>query len=275
MATIPISSPVVPFLGLIPGGLSIGRMIRIKGQMNHSGERFAIYVQSGPALRPRDDCSLHLSVRPSENSIVRNHLTNQQWANEELHGGCPIYRGGYFEILILAEPTFFKIAINGTHFCTFNYRLPLIGNSQFIAIEGDCTVSFIGQETDSAPPFVPPPHMMPTPYVSVPYVAPPAIGVYPPPPPPYTPSPYPPAHHTPHHHHHHAPPPPPPAPHHHHSPHMTPYNSSSAPPTAYSPQSEIKPKSNAALKVAAGVGGVGLGLFALSKVFGSDSSDSD
>lgn len=39
MATLPAYNPVTPHLALIPGGLRHGLMIRIKGQMNHGGNR--------------------------------------------------------------------------------------------------------------------------------------------------------------------------------------------------------------------------------------------
>ena len=98
--------------------------------------RFAINIQTGPALRPCDDVNLHLSVRPSEHVIVRNHMERQNWGAEERYGGCPIAYGSQFEILILAESDKFKIAINGTHFCEFVHRLAL-HRAQFVHITGD------------------------------------------------------------------------------------------------------------------------------------------
>lgn len=71
--------------------------------------RFNIHLQTGAALRPRDNCPLHISVRPNESSIVRNHLENQIWGVEERYGSCPIHLGQSFEILILAEHAAFKV----------------------------------------------------------------------------------------------------------------------------------------------------------------------
>lgn len=72
-------------------------------------QSFTINLQTGAATRPRDDVALHLSVRPTEPVIVRNHWENKAWGVEERFGGCPIHPGQPFEILILAESSAFKV----------------------------------------------------------------------------------------------------------------------------------------------------------------------
>uniref|UniRef100_A0A182JQZ3 Galectin n=1 Tax=Anopheles christyi TaxID=43041 RepID=A0A182JQZ3_9DIPT len=193
MATIPQYSPTLPFLGLIPGGLSPGRMLRIKGIITNHGERCQIYIQSGAAVNPRDDVMLHISIRPYEHAIVRNSIQNQVVGPEERYGGCPIRYGEGFDLLILAEAMQYKIAINGVHFCTFGHRLPL-HQAQFISISGGGTIYSILTEADGpgsvpAHPYPPIVHPPATPYA-------PPIGFVPnvppsnlPPPPPYTPLP--------------------------------------------------------------------------------------
>lgn len=64
---------------------------------------------TGPIINPSDDINLHLSVRPNEQAIVRNHMVHQVWGPEERYGGCPISYGQPFEILILAENDQFKV----------------------------------------------------------------------------------------------------------------------------------------------------------------------
>lgn len=120
--------------------------------------RCQIYLQSGAALEPRDDVPLHVSIRPAEQAIVRNHFQAQNWGTEERHAGCPIHYGVPFEMLILAEISVYKIAINGGHFCTFVHRLP-IHQVAYVSVGGDCTISYIGIEGDTnkihPPPYVP------------------------------------------------------------------------------------------------------------------------
>ncbi|XP_049289266.1 galectin-9-like isoform X1 [Anopheles funestus] len=194
MATIPIFSPTLPFLGLIPGGLSPGRMLRIKGIINSHGERCQIHIQAGAAVNPRDDVPLHISIRPNEHAIVRNSIQNKVVGPEERYGGCPIRYGESFDLLILAESSLYKLAINGVHFCTFAHRLP-VHNARYISISGGGVIYSIVSESDvpgSVPvhPYPQPPIVQhPTPYA-------PPIGFVPnappsslPPPPPYTPLP--------------------------------------------------------------------------------------
>ncbi|XP_059608657.1 galectin-4-like isoform X2 [Phlebotomus argentipes] len=258
MATIPVYNPISPFLGLIPGGFRVGQMIRVKGVVNYYGNRFQINIQTGPALRPRDDVGLHLSVRVQEHAIVRNTLTSQIWAAEERHGGCPLNPGQHFDILILAEHSCYKIAINGTHFCTFNHRMSL-GRMQFISVDGEVTINSITQEGDTSgqSSYQPP---MPVPatghYPPMPYggSGPPGGAYGNPYGNPYGGS---------------APPAPPPPP---YSPHPVGYGQ---PGVVYQP----KKKSNKALKYAAGAAGVGAGIgltaLAISSLAGGGDGDCD
>lgn len=90
---------------------------------------------------------LHLSIRPENNAIVRNHYHNKKWGKEETSGNSSIQANQPFEILILAEAVNYKIAVNGQHFCEFNHRLPL-NLAKFISIEGACEIQFILLEKD-------------------------------------------------------------------------------------------------------------------------------
>ncbi|XP_001657305.2 galectin-9 isoform X2 [Aedes aegypti] len=202
MATVPVYSPVVPFLGLVPGGLRHGSMVRIKGIINNHGERCQINIQTGAALNPRDDVTLHISIRPNEAAIVRNTLQNQVWGAEERYGGCPISYGQSFDVLVLVEVNQYKIAINGVHFCMFNHRLP-VHSARYVSISGGCVIHSITTEMDTAgsvPPYPgtagsvgpqPPPYVPPA---YPPNLSGSQIGFVPtpppmPPPPPYTPTP--------------------------------------------------------------------------------------
>ena len=73
--------------------------------------RFAINLQCGPHTSPRDDIALHLAPRFSENYITRNSLQNMVWGVEENHGYMPLARGQGFEIIILCDPSHYKVRI--------------------------------------------------------------------------------------------------------------------------------------------------------------------
>lgn len=132
---------------------------------------------------------LHLSIRPQENSIVRNHMKNQVYGTEERHGGNMIQAHQSFEVAITAEHSMYRIAINGQHFCTFSHRLPL-NLARFISISGTCTIDYI--TVDQNGPIATPAYPV--------HLHRPTFPVHHPRAPGY------PVHH---HHHHHTPPPPP------------------------------------------------------------------
>ena len=95
-------------------------------------------IQDSPAVDNNEKILLHISIRLNENVIVRNHF-NKEWGYEERHGDNPIEAKKTFEVLILAEPAFYKIAVNGKHFCTFNHRMPL-EMGKFFVINGQCQI---------------------------------------------------------------------------------------------------------------------------------------
>lgn len=100
-----------------------------------------------PALTANQDIMLHISMRPNENVIVRNHYQNGKWASEE-RGGSSVRAHETFEILILAEQDAYKIAMNGHHITQFQHRLPL-HLVQFIYIHGDAVVEYVLYEHDT------------------------------------------------------------------------------------------------------------------------------
>ncbi|RWS26500.1 galectin-4-like protein, partial [Leptotrombidium deliense] len=104
---------------------------------------FAINLQTGPRVNPRDDIALHISpVFTPPPRVVRNTLQAQRWGPEESHGGFPFTPGTGFEILILVEHDEFKLAINGAHFTQYRHRIPL-NLVSFIAVDGDVTINAI------------------------------------------------------------------------------------------------------------------------------------
>lgn len=115
--------------------------------------------------------------------VVRNHYQNYSWGPEERHGHNPIYYNQPFDLLVLAEHSQYKIAINGVHFCTFTHRIPL-QRVTFVSVSGEGAIHFIGLEGDSGPPpsYIPP--VMPiNPIPPIPpYPSAPIAPIYPSPP---------------------------------------------------------------------------------------------
>lgn len=152
--TSPIYNPPLPYVGPIPGGvLSVGTLIRIQGTPHHSARCFAINLQCGPNVHPRDDIALHLSpVFSPPPRIVRNSIQAQQWGPEESHGDpFPLVAGQNFELLVLVEHDQYKIAINGKHYAEFWHRIP-IQRVTHITMDGDTSISLVQFEgTPSMP----------------------------------------------------------------------------------------------------------------------------
>ncbi|XP_037071999.1 galectin-4-like [Pollicipes pollicipes] len=148
----PIYNPGIPYCEMIPGGpLLPGRMIRIQASSYPNASRFAVNLQVGPNVNPRDDIAMHVNVRYDENCVVRNSLIYQSWGDEERHPNfMPLQRGASFEILILCEPSEYKVAINGQHFCEFRHRMAP-QNATFFSIDGDINVTMLAFEGGSPP----------------------------------------------------------------------------------------------------------------------------
>ncbi|CRK93063.1 CLUMA_CG006517, isoform A [Clunio marinus] len=141
MATIPIYNPIVPFLGAIPGGLRPGHIIKIKGRINGYDSRLMLDLINTPAINVNQDIIFHISVRPQESAIIRNHFSYGSWGHEERDG--PFARAfETFEMTITVENDCYRLALNGIEIGAFLHRLPL-QLSQFIHVHGDATIDHI------------------------------------------------------------------------------------------------------------------------------------
>lgn len=101
-----------------------------------------------PALNTNQDIMFHISIRPGEKAIVRNHFHCGIWGLEERYGQCQVKRNETFEIVILAEHQHYKIAVNGHHLGVFRHRLPL-SLVQYVNVSGDATIDHILFEQDT------------------------------------------------------------------------------------------------------------------------------
>lgn len=164
----PILNPPNPYVG--PLRVFPGTLIKVGGRAKLNAVRFAINLQTGPSLNPRDDLALHLSPSFTPPRIVRNTLQHGAWGLEEAWGnGTVLNPHQPFEIIILVEPDQFKIAINGAHFCEFRHRMPYPEIS-YLSIDGDVDIDHI-TVTSMQPSYPSATAPMPTPasYGATPY----------------------------------------------------------------------------------------------------------
>ena len=89
----------------------------------------------------------HLSIRPNNRVIVRNHYQYGQWGMEERYGPCQVKQNQTFEITILAEHQHYKIAVNGHHLGVFRHRLPL-HLVQYVRVTDEVTIDHVLLEQD-------------------------------------------------------------------------------------------------------------------------------
>lgn len=146
----PILNPQNPYVGTLR--VFPGTLVRVAGRPRPNATRFAINFQTGPSLNPRDNLALHLSPCFTPPRVIRNSLQNGVWGLEEAWGnGSIVSPHQPFEIIILAEPDQFKIAINGAHYCEFRHRIPY-QQITHLTIDGDVDIERISVTSSSFAP---------------------------------------------------------------------------------------------------------------------------
>ena len=71
--------------------------------------RFAINIQTGPNLQPRDDIVLHISAIFAEGVLSRASFQNGMWGPEERDGHLPFSPGQPFEMIVLCDTSSYKV----------------------------------------------------------------------------------------------------------------------------------------------------------------------
>ncbi|GBN95933.1 Galectin-5, partial [Araneus ventricosus] len=132
-----ILTPTLPFQTAIPGGIYDGKMIEVNGRIPYGADRIEINLMTEFDLSA--DRALHLGIRFDQHCVVRNHKQYDQWGPEERQGPFPFSFGREFTMLIAAERTQYRIAVNNQHCWDFGHRLPM-DRVNSIAVRGFCDV---------------------------------------------------------------------------------------------------------------------------------------
>lgn len=136
----PIINPSVPYVGTMR--VFGGQLLKIVGTPRYQASRFAINLQTGPNVNPRDDIALHLSPCFNPPSFKRNSLICSSWGPEDSSGPFLFRPGQRFELMILCQEYNFKIAIDGRHLCDFDHRIAMEEISH-LTIDGDVDIHSI------------------------------------------------------------------------------------------------------------------------------------
>lgn len=115
--------------------------IIVTGYIPPETSRFAINL----TCRAHGNIALHFNPRLDRGYVVRNTRVKGHWQKEEtcsprLSNGYIFQRNEYFHLMIFCAPYDFQIAINGEHFCSFHYRMPL---SEVVCLEVDGNIEDI------------------------------------------------------------------------------------------------------------------------------------
>lgn len=149
-----IRDPSIPYVGVVAGRFTPGKIIRIQGAVPGIAYRFDINLQCGPETRPRDDIAMHISVRFLDGFIAMNSLHNGVWGEVIKGNTQPVKRAEQFEILIMCDFNQYKVVINDQLFYDFPQRIHYDLVS-YLTIEGDVTINNITYGSQNSLPTLP------------------------------------------------------------------------------------------------------------------------
>ncbi|XP_041354356.1 galectin-4-like [Gigantopelta aegis] len=151
-----VVNPAIPYVGLIPGGVTHGLKIIVQGKVPHHHDNFQVDFSTGPGTEPKSDSCFTFNPRFNERCVVRNSLQYGSWGTEERHGGLPFQKGVPFEITFQVKHDVYKVAVNGRHFIDYRHRMPK-ESVQYLMILGGVEISFIKYEPEYPMGYAPPP----------------------------------------------------------------------------------------------------------------------
>ncbi|KFB43503.1 AGAP011278-PA-like protein [Anopheles sinensis] len=151
MSSVQVFTPLLPYVGRLPGELRYGSRIKLKGHFREPQNTLHIILQKEALLNPHEDVPLYITIHPGRKEIVRNHLCIGCTADgaEERVPNCPIECGQDFELTIVPTTSGYEIVLHGTPFHTFGYRVPL-ASARYLFISSGCIIFAIHYENWNA-----------------------------------------------------------------------------------------------------------------------------
>ncbi|KAK5857984.1 hypothetical protein PBY51_011188 [Eleginops maclovinus] len=83
------------------------------------------------------DVVFHFNPRFPEQTIVRNSNLGGCWGPEERDGHFPFAQGRRFELKILVEEDYFKVAVDGSHLLEYEHRVGGMEEVTLLRVTGD------------------------------------------------------------------------------------------------------------------------------------------
>ncbi|GLV33085.1 galectin [Carabus blaptoides fortunei] len=130
------------YCGDLPQPLLPGHCIELTGAPLEYCTRFSINFTCGKSSQ--SDIAFHFNPRLEQKYTVRNARLNGYWGAEETVSchRCDLPRETQFTLAFFISPREFMVAVNGIHFCTFIYRVPL-DKVKFVEAHGDVTIDTV------------------------------------------------------------------------------------------------------------------------------------
>ncbi|BFZ07984.1 hypothetical protein BsWGS_11022 [Bradybaena similaris] len=126
----------VPYNGEFPGGLRMGKALRVQGFVHEDASRFAINFNCDIN---GDRVGVHFNPRQDQQDVVIN-TKECSWQQEERgQGWFPFPRGQYFDVLFIASDGCFDIYVDEKLFTSYKFRIPP-EQIFFLHIYGDVTL---------------------------------------------------------------------------------------------------------------------------------------
>ncbi|XP_052890601.1 uncharacterized protein LOC128298843 [Anopheles moucheti] len=146
MTNAQIFTPILPYVGRLPGELRYGARIKLRGHFREPENTIHIILQREALLNPQDELPLYITLHPGRKEIVRNHLCSDCSSGQvERVDNCPIECGQDFELTIVPSAGGYEILLHGSPLHTFSYRTPLSA-ARYLFISTGCVIFAINYE---------------------------------------------------------------------------------------------------------------------------------
>ncbi|XP_059163775.1 uncharacterized protein LOC131946818 [Physella acuta] len=136
----------VPYKGVFPGGLRMGKALRVRGFVNDNAERFAINFN---ADIEGETVGIHFNPRQDQEDVVLNSKVGGWQEEERGQGWFPFQRGQFFDVLFISWDGRFNIYVNEKFFTSYTFRIPP-EDINYLDIDGDVTLMDV-EFTDPLP----------------------------------------------------------------------------------------------------------------------------
>uniref|UniRef100_A0A3B4C9D3 Galectin n=1 Tax=Pygocentrus nattereri TaxID=42514 RepID=A0A3B4C9D3_PYGNA len=131
----------VPYVQILPEGLSDQTLITIYGEPKPNAEIFQINLQKG------DDVAFHFNPRFNEDGkqvIVRNTRIKGVWGHEERKlPFFPFSPGRPFVMKISCTSSEFIVEVDDRYLLSFTHRMKDLHHIKTLAIEGDVVLKYV------------------------------------------------------------------------------------------------------------------------------------